>query len=267
MKQHHKFTFVALVALLVLSFAGCGELNAISADPTTASTAPTTVTEAPSTQITVPSTEATAPTTPTTEPSAPTTPTAPTEGDLSYLVQIPWKGISILSEPIYDAQLVRTIEPGTYTIVEETTDEEGNLWGKLKSGLGWIDLTQIKAYQENTPPMIANHADPALLDSENYHHYIADTSPYAVKVAFYSTEKLTNIKLYSMTLVETLERDKELCSLVELTPDKPFVAELSFPGDMSMFEISFTDANGKTCIYRLGISGRNGTIMFYAVNA
>ena len=29
---------------------------------------------------------------------------------------------------------------GTYTIVEEALDDNGNLWGKLKSGLGWIPL-------------------------------------------------------------------------------------------------------------------------------
>lgn len=30
---------------------------------------------------------------------------------------------------------------GTYTIVEEDYDEFGNLWGKLKSGAGWVQLS------------------------------------------------------------------------------------------------------------------------------
>ena len=69
-----------------------------------------------------------------------------------------------------------------------------------------------------------------------------------------------------MALIENLARDQALHTIAELTPDKPFVAEISFPGDMSMYEITFTDADGKVCTYRLGMSGRNGTLMFYEVN-
>ena len=37
------------------------------------------------------------------------------------------------------------IPSGTYTIVEEATDEAGKLWGKLKSGVGWICVSDISA--------------------------------------------------------------------------------------------------------------------------
>lgn len=33
-------------------------------------------------------------------------------------------------------------QDGVYTITEETYDDEGNLWGKLKSGLGWVLLEE-----------------------------------------------------------------------------------------------------------------------------
>ena len=261
MKHQHKFLSVTLVVLLVLSLMGCGPLAPNTAGPTTAATTPTVATTAPSTQATT--AETTVATTPATTPS--TEPSKAAE-DGAYLVRIPWHGISILSEPVYDASLVQTIDPGTYTIVEETTDYEGNLWGKLKSGLGWIDLSQINAYHENTPPMIANYASKDLLDGGNYHHCVADTSQFAVKVVFYPTEKLTNVALYSMILTETLQRDEEVFSIDELSPDKPFVAEIDFPGDMSMYEITFTDADGKECTYRIGISGRNGTLEFHQVS-
>ena len=35
-------------------------------------------------------------------------------------------------------------EDGVYTIMEECADEEGHLWGRLKAGTGWVDLTHIR---------------------------------------------------------------------------------------------------------------------------
>ena len=262
MKHQYKFVFIAFCTLLVLSLIGCGPLMPNSTEPqqtTAATTTATTVaTVAEQTDGTIPESNVS-----TTAPT--TTPDTPAD-DGSYLVRIPWNGISIFSEPIYDAAIVQVIEPGTYTIVEETTDFEGNLWGKLKSGLGWLDLTQINAYHENTPPVIANYASEALLASGNYHHFVTDTYPFIYKIVFYPTEKLSNVTLYSMILTETMERDETLFTIDQLSPDCPFVAEIPFPGDMSTYEICFTDASGNLCTYRLGLSGRNGTIMFFPVN-
>ena len=36
------------------------------------------------------------------------------------------------------------ISPGAYTIVEESTGQGAALWGKLKSGKGWISLDYAK---------------------------------------------------------------------------------------------------------------------------
>ena len=47
----------------------------------------------------------------------------------------------------------------------------------------------------------------------------------------------------------------------ELTPEKPLVAELSFPGDMSMYTVEFTDEQGAQCFFSLYISGRNGMLV------
>ena len=32
------------------------------------------------------------------------------------------------------------IKPGAYTIIQESTGQGATLWGKLKSGAGWIAL-------------------------------------------------------------------------------------------------------------------------------
>ena len=81
--------------------------------------------------------ETTAPTVPV--QTLPTIETAaPTESAVPYLLRIERNDQSIHEGPSYDDIFVATVgEKGVYTIVEEATDAEGNLWGRLKSGIGW----------------------------------------------------------------------------------------------------------------------------------
>ncbi len=44
----------------------------------------------------------------------------------------------IYKNPSFASDYVYDLPTGTYTIVEEKYDEHNNLWGKLKSGVGWI---------------------------------------------------------------------------------------------------------------------------------
>ena len=57
-----------------------------------------------------------------------------------YLVKIITLGVKIKSGAYANARNVGVINPGVYTIIEESTDKNGMLWGKLKSGAGWICL-------------------------------------------------------------------------------------------------------------------------------
>lgn len=60
----------------------------------------------------------------------------------SFTVDIKKQGLVIRQEPSLSGEVVTNIEPGTYTIVE-TTQKEGHSWGRLKSGQGWISLTDL----------------------------------------------------------------------------------------------------------------------------
>ncbi|HFU4560918.1 TPA: PASTA domain-containing protein [Streptococcus suis] len=60
----------------------------------------------------------------------------------SFTVDIKKQGLVIRQEPSLSGEVVTDIEPGTYTIVE-TTQKEGHSWGRLKSGQGWISLTDL----------------------------------------------------------------------------------------------------------------------------
>lgn len=91
-----------------------------------------------------------APTEPATEPPTEPVPTepvptepAPTEpaSKVPYTMQFP-ASYDIFNMPGYHFRYVRDIGlTGVYTIVEEQYDEFGNLWGKLKSGIGWVQLS------------------------------------------------------------------------------------------------------------------------------
>ena len=62
-----------------------------------------------------------------------------------YLEEIWWSEEPIYSGPGYGYSYVGTVEEaGVYTIVEEKYDGAGDLWGRLKSGVGWVNLTHIR---------------------------------------------------------------------------------------------------------------------------
>lgn len=69
--------------------------------------------------------------------------TAPTEGFDSYHVTL-YYGTNIYAGPGYNYEYVMTLyEQGVYTIVDECYDTRSRaMWGKLKSGAGWVNLNE-----------------------------------------------------------------------------------------------------------------------------
>jgi len=185
------------------------------------------------------------------EPEAP----AAEETDPSYLEKIAWADQSVFAEPSYDSVFVGTVElAGTYTIVEEAYDEEGNLWGKLKSGIGWIDLTALGA----DVPVLAGLMDERVLE-QPHHIAIVDDSEYMEYLVFRATETLTDVRLTMLMLSESgYTEDSTLHTIPEMTLEKPLVAEVVFYGDFTTYGLTFTDESGTERYFALYISGRNG---------
>ena len=105
---------------------------------------------------------------------------------------------NIFAEPGYDYTIVDTVwEKGLFTIMEEKEDEEGNLWGKLKSGLGWINLTRLET--ESKLPVRAGLIEKNELPKD-YQEVILDDSEYMVRLAFIANENLKDLRFTSIYL-------------------------------------------------------------------
>ena len=70
-------------------------------------------------------------------------PTAPVT-KVPYTVRITATNLRIRKGPGTNNAIVSVIKPGAYTIVSEATGEGATLWGKLKSGVGWVSLDYCK---------------------------------------------------------------------------------------------------------------------------
>lgn len=196
----------------------------------------------------------------TTETTQPQTSVAPTETTGSsefaaYTVTIEDPETYVYLWPAFRHPVTAMVEEaGTYTIVEEATDTDGNLWGKLKSGLGWVCLTN--------PPRSPIRADYAEETFNAYHAYWTNETDYITSIGFTPTERLTNVKFGLLDWFETesYTMPEVLFTIDEMDPEHPFLAQVVFWGDMTTYGISFTDADGEERHYCIGISGKDGSL-------
>ena len=242
----------AMSLVLALLLCGCGSKTAQSVQTTS---------DGPTEPASTDPAETTVATEPITTPDTVPETTEPAE-DGSYIQRIELADQSIFDTPTYDGRFVGVVEQaGAYTIVEEATDEEGNLWGRLKSGRGWVDLTEIRSGWREKLPVTMNYADPTLLESGNYIHCVHSYGPYMEQIAMRPNRTLYKFAFSILTYEgDHYEIYEPLLYLEEISPDKPLVADVEFPGDMSMYAMTFTDSDGVFYSYYIAQSGRNNTV-------
>ena len=168
-------------------------------------------------------------------------------------------GTAVRTGPGSQYDLAQTIdEDGVFTIVEESYDSNINLWGRLKSGAGWVFLQSEQTL--SVAPMRAHYAEDVSLQSEPI-HIIADTSEYAVDIVFIPNEDIRDIVFSSL---QPTDIDYEVVELLfsteELSAYTPLLASVAFPGDMSAYGLAFTDAGGNFRRYTVSISGKDGML-------
>lgn len=116
--------------------------------------------------------------------------------------------------------------------------------------------------EQEPEPLTASYADEALLSSGNYHYFQEDTSEYAVSVAFWANETLSDVALYEMYWEnDDFVVGSFLYGVQWLEPEKPLVVDMDFPGDMSCYEICFADARGVKQSRVIYMSGMDGSVV------
>ena len=195
---------------------------------------------------------------PVTEPVIETTsPVETTEpAAREYTLRIEDPETMIYAGPAFLSGAVAMVEEaGTYTIVEESLDRDGNTWGRLKSGAGWICLTE--------PALAPIYADYAAESFNAYHAYWSDETDYITAIGFTPAEKLTNVRFGLLDWFETesWQMAEELYTVDEIDPDHAFLAQVVFWGDMTTYGISFTDADGAERHFAVSISGKDGSLV------
>lgn len=232
-----KVTAILLLAVLLLQLCACAgvEEPGSSHNRRKQSNKTTQTTEAV-TQM--PTEETTEPVEETTE-AVELTPMTP----VPYVLEPPAEAC-IFKEPDANSEFVRVIgHQGAYTIVEERYDEDGNLWAKLKSGIGWTNVTDPFCGGPDAPLVVASYSSKQVLSGDYHVARLFTNDEFRVNVTILAHETVYNVCIAQYDMLE----DKPfgtLYTLDELTPDKPLVAHLTFPGDFSAFMVYYTDADG-----------------------
>ena len=181
---------------------------------------------------------------------------------LPYVQKVDNADQPIYSGPGYEYEYVKMIgKAGSYTIVEESWDSENHLWGKLKSGAGWIDLTDARTYVKSKRPISLRYGRRSDLDDPNKLVCIADTSEYMVVALFTANEDLTDFYMTYMDWGMTGNYPGEVCYYAQQIPaGSELAAAVAFPGDFDSMGISFVDAGGVPRRYEFFISLEDGSL-------
>ena len=187
-------------------------------------------------------------------PDVPTETAAPVFQEYTHRIEDP--EAMIYSAPGFVHEVTALVEEaGAYTIIEEATDRDGNLWGRLKSGLGWVCLTE--------PALAPIHADYAPEDFNGYHAYWSEETDYITSIGFTPTQTLTDVRFGLLDWFETesWQMSETLYTIDEMDPDHAFLAQVVFWGDMTTYGISFEDARGEDRFFAISVSGKDGSLI------
>ncbi|MEQ2442686.1 hypothetical protein WMO64_04320 [Pseudoflavonifractor sp. CLA-AP-H29] len=117
--------------------------------------------------------------------------------------------------------------------------------------------------EDSEPVVSADYADPDLLARpEDYDLLVLDESEYRVDVAITATETVTDIQVVSIPMDDMGFRlGAVLGTLDAITPGRPFVVAMAFPGDMPNTALVFTDSAGAVHYCAISMSGKDGSLL------
>jgi len=170
--------------------------------------------------------------------------------------------VSVFTGPGYDEGFSDVVgRTGQYTIIDTEYDSEGNVWGKLKSGAGWVDITALN--KRSSLIISANYVDEELIQSKKYIEYNSTGYAGNQKFAIRAYKKIRDVKIVEATWGTNGMQDGEVLFTTDyLGPDRALVTNLSFPGDFSTYYVYFKDDANNQRKFTITQSLRNGELIF-----
>lgn len=158
-----------------------------------------------------------------------------------YLIQITRADLPHFRGAGYEtgfSEYLRT--PGTYTVLEEARDSFGNLWGRMKSGAGWLDLTRLEKEEASAPLVTITQGLPA----GSYHNCAISSDTYAAQITLLTKETVTNVEVFFLDCTDGYRETTPQYRLDTWTPDTPLLVTAAYYGDMSVYALQVTDSDG-----------------------
>ena len=108
--------------------------------------------------------------------------------------------------------------------------------------------------------------DESGIDPDACDHFAADTSAWAVDVAFTVPAAVRDFKVLALSFDGMDDQGRflfsaeELYVQAELTPDRPLAVAMAFYGDIPNNGIAYTDADGQIRLFSVEMSGEDGSL-------
>ena len=255
-----KIMCVFLVAVLCsMTLSGCGyfwaRLAATQATPPETTAATTAVPEITVPETTAPTQEET--TAPTEEET--TAPTEPLSDTLPYLKSLPAEAC-IFKEPDADSAFSQTVEQeGIYTIVEEVRHANGQIWGRLKSGVGWVNLSDPFCHGKALPAVTASRTSQIIMDSQHHRVNAQASQEYVIYLTFMPHETVYNLRLEEQHPVWS----KTLATIDTLSPGMPLVVGVTLV-DFNYFTLTYEYGDGQTGSVCVDQNYTDGPLLYFS---
>ena len=176
-----------------------------------------------------------------------------------YLMPL-YAGDEIYAGPGYDFPIADGLTAdGTFTITAQAWDSADNLWGKLKSGAGWVFIKSESAMAYS--PIFVDYAGEELLAKGPYEYVLVDESLDASEIAIYANETLKDVCFSLLEYTDEGFIENPLYNAPVITIEKPLVAAVAFYGSNTTYGLSFTDALGVHRLFAISISGMDGSLV------
>ena len=103
----------------------------------------------------------------------------------------------------------------------------------------------------------------------DYDEYIIDDSDYSMSIMFTANNPVNDFKIVSLQYEDVKEDGtpvfltEDVYTYGEFTTEQSLLVNLSFPGDMPNYGISYTDSSGTEKHYALQQSGKDGSLVMF----